>query len=122
MRMLQTEFSFTLPVGYVDPQGNLHREGKMRLASAIDEIAPLRDLRVKANEAYLTILLLSNVVTQLGTLRQVDAGVVERLFSADLAFLQDFYRAINGNGARHIEMECPHCLRRFESEVVPLGG
>lgn len=92
---LQTEFEFTLPRGYVDSEGNLHKRGRMRLATAMDEIAPLRDPRVRANQAYLVIILLSRVITQLGTVEVIDTGVVENLFSADLAFLQDFYRRIN---------------------------
>ena len=92
---LQTEFDFTLPRGYVGPDGMLHRKGRMRLATAIDEIAPLRDPRVRANQAYLVIILLARVITKLGTLESIDTGVVENLFSADLAYLQDFYRRIN---------------------------
>src|SRR5215207_7761967 len=74
---LQTEYEFTLPRGYVDPSGDLHRKGVMRLATAIDEIAPLRDPRVRANQAYLTVVLLARVVTQLGTLSDVSTGVIE---------------------------------------------
>ncbi len=92
---LQTEFDFTLPRGYVSPDGSLHRKGRMRLATAMDEIAPLRDPRVKANQAYLVIILLARVITRLGEVEVIDTGVVENLFSADLAFLQDFYRKIN---------------------------
>lgn len=92
---LQTEFDFTLPRGYVAPDGTLHKKGKMRLATAMDEIAPLRDPRVRNNQAYLVIILLARVITQLGTVEVIDSGVVENLFSADLAFLQDFYRKIN---------------------------
>ena len=92
---LQTEFDFTLPRGYVDSNGNLHKKGRMRLATAMDEIAPLRDPRVRANQAYLVIILLARVITQLGTVEVIDTGVVENLFSADLSFLQDFYRRIN---------------------------
>src|SRR5262245_40361108 len=92
---LQTEFEFTLPRGYVDPNGTLHKKGRMRLATAMDEIAPLRDPRVRSNQAYLVIILLSRVITQLGTVEVIDTGVVENMFSADLAFLQDFYRRIN---------------------------
>ena len=120
--MLQTEFNFTLPKGYIDPEGNVHREGTMRLATAMDEIIPMKDMRVKANEAYLTILLLSRVVTQLGTLRQINTGVIEGLFAADLAYLQDLYRRINENGDTRIEVVCPDCQHRFKWEAVPLGG
>ncbi|MBW3605392.1 MAG: hypothetical protein KY460_10885 [Actinobacteria bacterium] len=92
---LQTEFSFTLPKGYVDDEGQLHRQGTMRLATARDEIQPLRDARVKENEAYLTIILLARVVTELGSLDQVTPKVVEGLFAADLSYLQDLYQIVN---------------------------
>lgn len=92
---LQTEFEFKLPRGYVDGHGTVHKTGRMRLATAMDEIAPLRDPRVKANQAYLVIILLSRVISKLGTVEVIDTGVVENLFSADLAYLQDFYRKIN---------------------------
>lgn len=92
---LQTEFPFTLPKGYVDEHGTLHREGVMRLATARDEIEPLRDARVKENEAYLTVILLARVITQLGEVRQVTPKTVEGLFAADLSYLQDFYRIVN---------------------------
>jgi len=92
---LQTEFEFTLPRGYVDSSGTLHKKGRMRLATAMDEIAPLRDPRVKANPAYLVIILLARVITRLGTVEVIETGVIENLFAADLAYLQDFYRKIN---------------------------
>lgn len=92
---LQTEYRFTLPKGYVDDRGGLHREGVMRLATARDEIEPLRDPRVKDNEAYLTVIMLARVITELGTVHQVTPKTVEGLFAADLAYLQDFYRIIN---------------------------
>ncbi len=92
---LQTEFEFTLPRGYIDPDGTLHKSGKMRLATAMDEIAPMRDPRVRANQAYLVIILLARVITQIGSVPHIDTGVIENLFSADLAYLQDFYRKIN---------------------------
>jgi hypothetical protein len=95
---LQTEYEFTLPRGYVDSAGTLHKKGVMRLATAIDEIAPLRDPRVRANQAYLVIILLARVITKLGSLDVVDTSVIENLFSADLAYLQDFYRKINDLG------------------------
>ncbi len=96
---LQTEFPFTLPRGYVDDGGTLHREGVMRLATARDEIEPLRDARVKENEAYLTVIVLSRTIVKLGTLSQVTPKTIEGLFSSDLAYLQDFYTRINFGGA-----------------------
>ncbi len=118
---MQTEFPFELPRGYVDRDGNVHRQGMMRLATAMDEIAPLRDMRVRANEAYLAVLLLSRVVTRLGELDPVTPQVIESLFAADMAYLQDFYRRINEVGANVVEVTCPHCGTAFAQEVVPLG-
>lgn len=92
---LQTEFSFHLPRGYVDDQGRLHRDGTMRLATARDEIEPLRDPRVRENEAYLTVIVLSRVITRLGSITQMTPKIIESLFAYDLAYLQDVYGIIN---------------------------
>jgi len=119
---LQTEFEFSLPRGYADQQGNLHRRGVMRLATAIDEIAPLRDPRVQANEAYLNIMLLARVITRLGTIREVNSGIIERLFAADMAYLQEFYRRINQTGNLFQPVTCPNCQNEFEVEYAPVGG
>lgn len=117
----QVEFSFVLPRGLVDPQGNLHREGAMRLATAYDEIAPLGDPRVRTNPGYLVIILLSRVVTRLGTLEFINPKVVENLYAADLAYLQDFYQRINQSGHSRLHVACPHCAGEFEVEVGGLG-
>ena len=92
---LQTEHEFTLPQGYVDDEGTLHTEGRMRLATAADEIKPLKDPRVQSNSSYLTVVLLSRVVTELGDLETVDPEVIESLFVTDLEFLQGLYERIN---------------------------
>ncbi len=113
----QTEFEFTLPKGYVDEEGNLHRKGIMRLATAADEILPMKDPRVQANPAYLTVILLSRVITKLGTLETINTKVIENLFTADLAYLQDFYQRINENGTAKIAARCPKCDHTFEMEV-----
>jgi hypothetical protein len=120
--MLQTEFPFVLPMGYVDADGTLHREGTMRLATAFDEIAPLRDPRVHTNPAYLLVILLSRVVTRLGSLEHINPKVVEGLFAADLATLEDLYRRINQNGHSLVRAQCPHCEHQFDLEVMPPGG
>ncbi len=120
---LQTEFSFTLPKGYVDSEGNMHREGIMRLATAKDEIAPLQDYRVQANRAYLVIILLSRVITKLGTIRMVNPNIIEDMFSSDLAYLQEFYRKINEEGAANIKVTCPACKHEFDVDMgTGLGG
>jgi hypothetical protein len=119
---LQTEFEFTLPRGYVDREGNLHRRGVMRLATAMDEIAPMRDPRVRSNQAYLVVILLARVITKLGDLTDVNPGVIENLFSADLAYLQDFYRRINELGTSAVEAACPACNHAFEIDIGRLGG
>jgi hypothetical protein len=119
---LQTEFEFTLPLGYVDPDGNLHRDGVMRLATAMDEIAPLRDMRVQGNQAYLVIILLSRVIKRLGTITTINTGMIEKLFAADLAYLQEFYHAINEQGKTTIPVTCPKCETEFEVDLAGLGG
>ncbi|ABW13211.1 secreted protein [Parafrankia sp. EAN1pec] len=117
---LVTEFAFVLPRGYLDDDGQVHREGVMRLATARDEILPLRDPRVRDNEAYLTVLLLSRVITRLGGLSAVTPAVVEGLFAPDLAFLQDLYRRVNQEGHTHAAVTCPSCDHAFTVDVA--GG
>lgn len=119
--MLQTEFSFTLPLGYVDAEGNMHKDGVMRLATAFDEIAPLKDSRVRSNQGYLLIILLSRVITKLGTLEYINPKVIEGLYAADLAYLQDLYCRINQNGHNRVRTQCPHCEQEFELELSSMG-
>ena len=114
---LQTEFEFTLPQGYVDDDGTLHREGKMRLANAADEIKPLQDPRVRSNSSYLTIILLSRVITELGDLETVNRTVVESLFVKDLEYLQNLYARINRQGNNTVETACPECAAEFEVDA-----
>ena len=120
--MLQTEYELTLPLGYVDAEGNLHRDGVMRLATAADEILPLKDPRVQSNEAYLIVILLSRVLTRLGSVAQINPKVIESLYAADLAYLQEFYNRINRNGRPCLEAVCPQCETRFEVEMNAPGG
>jgi hypothetical protein len=115
---LHTEYAFVLPRGYVDGSGTVHRDGVMRLATARDEIIPQRDPRVRENEAYLTIILLSRVVTRLGSLAQVHTGVIEGLFASDLAFLQDLYRRVNQEGHTQASVTCPACNHGFTVDVA----
>ncbi len=117
----QTEFPFTLPHGYAGPDGVVHREGAMRLSTAFDEIAPLRDPRVQATPGYLVLILLSRVITRLGALDHVNPKVLEGLFSADLVYLQDLYRRINETGHARLAVSGPHCQGDFEVEVSPPG-
>lgn len=116
----QTEFPFTLPKGFVDSEGRLHRQGVMRLATAKDEIVPLQDYRVQGNRAYLVIILLSRVVTKLGDIKFVDTDIIENLFSTDLAYLQEFYRRINEEGAPKVHARCPSCSTEFDVDLI--GG
>lgn len=115
--LLQTEFSFELPRGFVDAAGTVHTEGSMRLATARDELVPLRDDRVRDNPAYLSVLLLARVVTRLGTLSDVTAEVVEDLFACDVAFLQDFYRQVNAEGHPRVNVSCPSCEHEFSVDL-----
>ncbi len=118
---LRTVFEFELPRGYLDSAGVLHKTGAMRLATARDELLPLYDDRVRSNSAYLTVVLLSRVITRLGTLEgdEVRASVVENLFASDLAFLQDLYRRVNTEGHTKAAVNCPACGERF---TVDLAG
>ena len=124
--LLRTEFAFELPRGYVADDGATHRTGLMRLATARDEILPLRDPRVRENESYLTVILLSRVITELGSLSEseVTPGVIEKMFASDLAFLQDLYRRINQEGHTRAVVCCPSCGSDFEVDVTGdgLGG
>ena len=113
----KTEFEFVLPKGYIDGEGNIHREGVMRLANAKDEIIPLQDYRVQNNRAYLVIILLSRVITQLGSLKMINPSIIENLFSSDLAYLQEFYRKINEEGTAQIKATCPSCKNEFEVDM-----
>ncbi|GAA4922198.1 hypothetical protein LX16_4824 [Stackebrandtia albiflava] len=114
---MRTEFGFVLPRGYVDDTGRLHRDGVMRLATARDELVPLRDDRVRENSAYLTVVLLARVVTRIGGVSDVHVGVIENLFASDLAFLQDMYRRINSEGHTRAAVDCPECRHRFHVDV-----
>jgi|SRR4051794_14544675 hypothetical protein len=117
-QLLRTELEFTLPLGYVDAKGTLHREGVMRLATAVDEIQPLQDARVQANQAYLSVLLLSRVLVRLGGISPVTPVVVERLFSADFAYLQELYMRLNQAGGTLAETRCPECGTQFAVDIA----
>jgi hypothetical protein len=118
--LLQTEYPFTLPRGYVDPEGDLHRRGTMRLATAEDEIVPYKDHRVQANPAYLVVILIARVV-EIDDVA-VSPKVIGSLFASDLAYLQDLYNRINANGESRLTAVCPECAHSFELEDDRLGG
>lgn len=120
--MFQTEIEFTLPCGYLDEDGTLHHEGVMRRAKAVDEILPLKDPRVQKNPAYLVVILLSRVVTRLEGVDQINPKVIENLFAADLAYLQDLYNELNQIGNGHQTATCPQCQHSFDLERTPAGG
>jgi hypothetical protein len=116
-----TEFPFTLPHGYTGSDGAVHREGRMRMSTAYDEIAPLKEPRVQNNPGYLVIILLSRVITRLGTLEFINPKLIEGMLSGDLLYLQDFYRRINETGHSRLLVTCPHCEGTFEVETAVLG-
>jgi hypothetical protein len=124
MTVLQTEYEFTLPLGYVDGDGAVHKQGVMRLATAGDEIAPYKDPRVQANPAYLAVILLSRVTDLDGV--AVNPKVIEGLFAADLGHLQRLYNRINADGDEETAVTCPECGHRFtaerEEDAKSLGG
>lgn len=113
----QTEYEFTLPKGYLDHSGVLHKEGVMRLATAADEILPLKDPRVQQNPGYLTIILLARVITRLGSVPTVDTGVIENLYTADLAYLQDLYEKINTLESPYYTTTCPNCGQQIKAPI-----
>ena len=117
----ETEFEFTLPKGFMDGDGTLHREGLMRLATAADEILPLKDPRVQQNPAYLSVIVLSRVITRLGTLADVNPKLVEGLYAADLSYLQALYQSVNSDGQATVEAVCPSCDHRFEVAMETPG-
>ena len=119
--VVQTEFEFELPMGYVDSDGNMHKQGTMRMATAADEILPMKDPRVKSNPAYLSIILLARVVSKLGALSMINTQVIESLYSGDFAYLQDLYNRINQTGTAAHTAICPKCEYKFELEVAPSG-
>lgn len=119
---LQTVYPFRLPKGYLDQEGNLHREGRMRLATAGDEMGALRDARVKADESYLNAVLLSKVITSLGTLPEVTPEIVEGMFISDMEFLQNMYDTINKADKPQIQVTCPHCGKQFTDTLNFLGA
>jgi hypothetical protein len=120
--MIQTEYEFKLPIGYQDEDGTLHREGTMRLATAADEITPLRDGRVQSNPAYLIVILLSRVITRMGTVSHINPKVIEGLYAADLGHLQNLYNEINQAGNGQTTATCPQCRQVFELEQSAAGG
>ncbi|TCO55776.1 hypothetical protein EV192_107199 [Actinocrispum wychmicini] len=112
------EFEFELPRGYVDKDGAVHRQGRMRLATARDELRPQIDIRVKENPAYLSVVLLSQVITRIGEITDVHIGIVEQMYATDIAFLQDFYRRINSEGHTRAGVTCPSCGTDFEVDIA----
>lgn len=117
---VKTEFDFSLPAGYVDAEGKLHQEGKMRLATALDEIESLGDPRIVENEAYLPVILLSRVITRLGELERVTPQMVAGFFVADLAYLEDLYLRLNSSEKVVLATVCPHCSKQYRLQVAPL--
>lgn len=117
----ETQVEFELPRGYVDKNGEVHKHGVMRLANAADEIIPLNDPRVKMNPGYLSILLLERVITKLGKLKKVDAHIIESLFTADMAYLQDLYQKINSVESPVATVICPKCANEFRYELPFFG-
>jgi hypothetical protein len=115
---MKTEYAFTLPRGFVDAHGAVHRDGTMRLATARDEIEPLRDAAVRQNEAYLTVLLLARVVTRIGDVTDVTPDMIERLYAADFDHLQRLYERLNTNGEVVGSVKCPECAHQFEVDLT----
>ena len=114
---MTTVYDFELPKGYVDSVGEVHKRGKMRLATAGDEIAATRDPRVLANPSYLTVVILAKVITELEGMETIVPNIVERFFTADLAFLQDMYQRINNVEPPTMTAVCPDCGKIFDVPI-----
>jgi hypothetical protein len=118
---LQTEFSFLLPRGLVDATGTVQRAGRMRLATARDELLAHKHRHVQAYPEYLMLVLLSQVIVELGTLETVSPEDLENLFTQDLAYLREFYNRVNQVGNAKLPVHCPQCSHHFETELVLAG-
>ena len=114
---MTTVYEFELPKGFVDSTGEIHKRGKMRLATAGDEISATRDPRVLSNPSYLTIVILSKVIVELEGVTAIVPNTIERFFTADLAFLQDMYQRINDVAPPVMTAVCPDCGKRFEVPI-----
>jgi hypothetical protein len=118
---LNTEFNFILPRGLVDEQGGIHRQGSMRLATAKDEIFVQKDRRVQNDPGYGVLVILSRVITRLGSLSSLTPELLENLFTRDLAYLREFYNRINQQGDAYIPVQCPQCSSQFNVELSLSG-
>ncbi|MBD2456874.1 phage tail assembly protein [Nostoc sp. FACHB-87] len=121
MTSIYTEFNFTLPRGLLDTEGNLHRQGVMRLATAKDEIIVQKNRAAQENVTYAAIVMLSQVITRLGDLTEITPSLLENLFSKDLAYLREFYNRINQQGDAEIPVQCPQCQTKFQVELALVG-
>ena len=117
---MKSEYAFTLPRGYVDAAGQVHREGTMRLATARDEIEPLRQVEVRQNEAYLSVLLLARTITRIGEETEITPELIEGLYAADFDHLQRLYERLNTDGEAVGAVTCPHCAQAFEVDLTDI--
>ncbi len=118
----QTQFTFTLPRGFFNTEGELVRDGMMRLATALDEIEAIQDPRVIKNEAYLPVILLSRVIIRLGHLTNIQPAIIEKLFASDVGYLEDIYMHLNSQEQILVGAVCPNCSAHFNLQVAPLTG
>ena len=116
-----TEFNFILPRGLVDDRGGVHRQGVMRLATAKDELYVQKDSRVQQDSAYGVLVMLSRVITRLGSISSITPELLEELFTRDLAYLREFYNRINQQGNAYLPVQCPQCSSQFNVELSLSG-
>ena len=119
---LQREYEFTLPKGYMDEEGGVHRRGVMRLATALDEIEAAKAPGTKENGDYMSVVLLSRVVSRLEGVDNVTPEIIGGMFTADFAFLQNMYETINSAEDPVIHVQCPFCNKSFTDTLNFASG
>ena len=114
------EVEFTLPLGYMDGEGMLIRHGKMRPSTAYDELVVQDHEKNQFNKRYRDILILSQVITELGDIKLITPELIEEFFEMDFIYLQMLYKELNSSAEKKAEVRCPACGNIDEIEMADL--